>query len=433
MRIAENLNSYYDDLANIPFPENKVRELLPEISSFCEELGQAISVGWPAILMAMIPYGALALGKASAKMTEYLDVIPTTWVAIIGSPGDGKSLILAQLKDALCRIEKARYEHAKKLAVDDEARSSESAKRRKVEVEKPNMSWDVGSLMGLGPRLEKNDGSVIGILDEGRQFLQKALSGGVGGGADILNKLYDGNRFENCVLTQSSQFFIEKPRVPIVLAMHLDDVFDVFAEGDPAGVLHRFEVAHVPPVLNKMCDYHKTLRKDVTMKKMADIFHIIAKTYDPQFGPQLVQENLYSTERNWVYTLCRSKSSAHFYILARSFLFLFMLCGHLNTCDDDHRAIEVVGGHGKTLRCSRTQIQLPWRPLSRRLQWQKYVILPIWIKTPGFRGSTIGLGGRIWKNYNCAQIRQERHNRVIIIPRTPRRQGSYRPDIRQLC
>ena len=73
-------------------------------------------------------------------------------------------------------------------------------------------------------------------------LLNKILHDTPGCDPQALNKLYDRDEFSNTVLTKGSQFQEMQPWVVIWLAMHVEDMTELFGkEKDPLSIFNRFD------------------------------------------------------------------------------------------------------------------------------------------------------------------------------------------------
>ena len=88
----------------------------------------------------------------------------------------------------------------------------------------------------MGAKMSASDGRIYISLHEGKPLLSKVLHDTPGCDPQAFNKLYDRDEFSNTVLTSQSQFSIRNPWAVLWLAIHIEDVIDLFGNcKDPLG------------------------------------------------------------------------------------------------------------------------------------------------------------------------------------------------------
>lgn len=296
---AEDL---YHDLEEVYFPEERIKTLLgPATTTQLEELQNALQLPFATVLLAKVSMAALGIKNTTSMYTKMLGVPPLPWPAHLGRTGDGKSLVVWELKQIALELQ-TRENRRRKIAAKGSASKKPPADEglevaapqppaedeepdeadEEVEVQKyveASLTADTGTVIGWGPKVMANNGRLLVALHEGKILLSKVMRDQPGCDGQTLNKLYDRDEFSNTVLTAGSKFSCQQPWVLLWLAMHLEDIWELFSGGkDPLGIFNRFDWFARKGCVADLEDY-ADLEVDDSITFWADVVEII----DAQF------------------------------------------------------------------------------------------------------------------------------------------------------
>lgn len=329
------VDDVYYALEAVPFPEGRIRELLPDgFVNFLTLLQGALQIPFATVLLSVVGLASFAMHRTVAMYTPMLGVPPLPWVGVVGRTGEGKSLAIWFQKECIKELQKrahrrevkaARAEaaEARAKAAEDVHGKSSSRRRRKVagpalekedegpaleeapmhgagedgpvaeehddgsEAEEasakrarktPTMkkfTVDGGTILGWGPIAQVNEGRVYAALHEGKQLLHKVTTDAPGCDPQSLNKLYDRDEFSNSVLSAGSKFQVDQPWILIWMALHLEDLREIYAGGgkDPLGTFARFDFFARKGHVPTLDEYNE-LEQDEAIMFVADILEL---------------------------------------------------------------------------------------------------------------------------------------------------------------
>ncbi len=132
---------------------------------------------------------------------------------------------------------------------------------------------DTGTIHGWG-RLKGNKSRLHVALHEGKSLLSKVMENAPGCDPQSLNKLHDRDEFSNTVLTSASKFQELQPWVVVWLALHAEDMQDLFSGNkDPLAVFHRPDwFARDNDVAD--LEHYEDLDQDYAIGFLADLLEI---------------------------------------------------------------------------------------------------------------------------------------------------------------
>ena len=219
-----------------------------------------------------------------------MDVPAVPWITFVSASGDGKSLPLRLMEDIIIMLEKRafakqkadaenqRRENAQLSAADRDPAPPAKKPRR------PGWTWEHGSLVGSAKRMSTNGGRALGVVHEGKQFFEYVMRQVPGYSVVFLNNLYDKGRINNVVTNESSEFTVDEPHFPLLIAAHLEDIMECLTCRDAAGVLSRFEFVYFEPKFQRMEGYGD-LNKDACCKKVYNAMVQIEKLFPDSGQP----------------------------------------------------------------------------------------------------------------------------------------------------
>lgn len=322
---AATMRDLYDDLEKVPFPTEKIKLLLGSgATEVVDKFQGALQLSFECVLLVLVSLASFPLYRTVAMYTPMLGIPPLPWMVHLGRTGEGKSILVWLIKQTVLELQarinrrrKARAKEAKEEAKKGRrSRTAEScsagsagdrsadtamvAARDTVDPEHneeggdyefletdldeddkvtdegtASLTADTGTVYGWGAKLKSNNGRLMVALHEGKPLMSKVIHDSPGCDPQSLNKLFDRDEFSNTVLTAGSRFQEYYPWVVLWLAMHAEDMKDLFAPGkDPLGIFNRFDwfarAANVPDLK----DYN-SLEQDDAIYYLADLLDII--------------------------------------------------------------------------------------------------------------------------------------------------------------
>ncbi len=177
----------------------------------------------------------------------------------------------------------------------DEANDAEDT-QGSVKWQRASYTTDTGTVFGWGAKMRNNGGRVFVALHEGKILLLKVINDTPGCDGQPLNKLYDRDEFSNTVLTKGSQFQELQPWVVLFLAMHCEDLRDIF-DKDPLGIFNRFDWFARKGHIANLEDYGP-LEQDEAIFLLADLLEIAEAQFpDLSADPRRALENRHCYSR----------------------------------------------------------------------------------------------------------------------------------------
>ena len=182
---------------------------------------------------------------------------------------------------------KGKADGVAEIASDDDSGNDSDAVDKPAKPEAPDRLLNRSTWIGMGQFLEKQGGSALLGLHEGKNWLNNTMDGGVGGGVEDLNQVMDHDVYKNSPANASGKFNVRNPHMPGIVLMHLPELTQQFSKDDTVAGMMRFLIAKFPSVVNKVQpegltesqlhdltasdDYFNNLEYDVVVKCMAHV------------------------------------------------------------------------------------------------------------------------------------------------------------------
>lgn len=290
------LDSAYDRLAAIPFPQERISELVDkDFLAWMGRLQGAVQLPWETVFFMLISQTSFQLYRTTAQYTKMLSIPPLPWLCIAGRPGQAKSIAVWFLKQITLELQKRSgpIDDSDEDGDEDASKDEDEAKGKRANPKKSmgkRFLVDMGTLYGFLSQASRNSQRAFAALHEGKTFLAKTLAEAPGFDPQALNKLYDRDEVSNAVMSVGSRFTMDQPWVVFFLALHLEEVRSLFggagADKDSCACFSRFDFFHRAGLVPDLADYN-SYDADDAIEFTADVMQLVEAAF-----PKLTRDEL---------------------------------------------------------------------------------------------------------------------------------------------
>ena len=245
---GEEVDEFFQKLeAEATFPAAALEQLAPpELVSLWKDIAATQSVAWPWVMLCELALASFLTPNARLHPLASFTVFSLTWTFFVHPGSCHTSNLLRLYQNVFHGIEKKvnryRAEECARLRQQVQAGADGQAllKQRLAKLQPLALRLGTGSLEGIGLRMSQFPDwtATSGFLVEGLQFVQW-LQAEFGLNRAIATQLWERMSWQRDVVNQGRSFDMTYPFLGVCGALHLEDVWPMFAQPDPLGLRGR--------------------------------------------------------------------------------------------------------------------------------------------------------------------------------------------------
>eukprot|EP00438_Fugacium_kawagutii_P019338 Skav202389 [mRNA] locus=scaffold1406:409279:411123:- [translate_table: standard] len=257
---GERVDEFFQRLeAEVVFPEEELASLTPEpLLQHWKDVGTTQSVAWPWVMLCELALASFLTPNARFQPLASFSVYSLTWSFFLHPGSCHTSNLLRLYHNVLHGLEDKVNAHraAERQRLAAQAMPNPAAQRALKEQKKklqPIMfRLGTGSLEGIGLRIAGFLGwtAAGGFMVEGTQFLQW-LQTEFGVNKAIATQLWERMSWQRDVINLQRSFSMPYPCIGVCGALHLEDIWPLFAGPDPLGLRGRLCLFYTRPVMKR--------------------------------------------------------------------------------------------------------------------------------------------------------------------------------------
>jgi len=256
LRTGDAVNKFFLELEALPFPDEALRALMPELVAEWEVIAKLESVPWPWVALLEMTLAGFLAPTACLYPVNTIAIYPLTWPFLLHPGSTQTSGLLRLYQDAFdvleTRVNQWRTQESAewKRAHADAAASAKNPYEGVV-----NMTMGSGSLEGEGKQaaLRRNLGRSCAFAAEGSRFFAWLHQEGALN-SSIVVELYERAKWKRTTLDGTRSFEIPYPFLAMSGAVHLEDIAFMFCEQDPLGLRGRAKFLYTRPSFKRAAE-----------------------------------------------------------------------------------------------------------------------------------------------------------------------------------
>ena len=257
---GEKVDEFFQLLEQqVPFPAAELEQLIPAaLLQHWKDLGATQSVAWPWVMLCELCLVSFLTPNARFLPLPSFAVYSLTWTFFLhpGSCHTSNLLrlyhnVLHGLEDKANEDRRAMRARLRQHAMPG-AQGQAALKERLKKLQHITFRLGTGSLEGIGLRIASFVGwtAASGYLVEGTQFLQW-LQAEFGVNKAIATQLWERMSWQRDVINLQRSFSMAYPFLGVCGALHLEDIWPLYAHADPLGLRGRLCLFYSRPVMKR--------------------------------------------------------------------------------------------------------------------------------------------------------------------------------------
>ncbi|CAK9089942.1 Uncharacterized protein (Fragment), partial [Durusdinium trenchii] len=245
--------------AEAVFPAGALEQLAPpELVSLWKDIAATQTVAWPWVMLCELALASFLTPNARLHPLASFTVFSLTWSFFLHPGSCHTSNLLRLYQNVFHGLEKKvnRFRAAECARLRQAAQPGADAqallKERLSKLQPLALRLGTGSLEGIGLRMSQFPDwtAASGFLVEGLQFVQW-LQAEFGLNRAIATQLWERMSWQRDVVNQGRSFDMTFPFLAVCGALHLEDVWPMFAQPDPLGLRGRLCFFYTRPALKR--------------------------------------------------------------------------------------------------------------------------------------------------------------------------------------
>lgn len=243
----------------VPFPAQDFEALLPcDLLRHWKDMGATQSVAWPWVMLCELCLVSFLTPNARFQPLPSFSVYSLMWVFFLHPGSCHTSNLLRLYHNVLHGLEEKANEDRKAMRTQlrqhalPGAQAQAALKERMKKLQPITFRLGTGSLEGIGLRIASFLGwtAASGFLVEGTQFLQW-LQQEFGVNKAIATQLWERMSWQRDVINLQRSFSMPYPFLGVCGALHLEDIWSLYASSDPLGLRGRLCLFYSRPVMKR--------------------------------------------------------------------------------------------------------------------------------------------------------------------------------------
>lgn len=257
---GERVDAFFLQLeAEVVFPENELASLAPPaLLQHWKDVGTTQSVAWPWVMLCELALASFLTPNARFQPLASFSVYSLTWSFFLHPGSCHTSNLLRLYHNVLHGLEDKANAHRaalrRRLAAQamPNPQAQQQLKEQKKKLAPIAFRLGTGSLEGIGLRIASFMGwtAAGGFMVEGTQFLQW-LQTEFGINKAIATQLWERMSWQRDVINLQRSFSMPYPFIGVCGALHLEDIWSLFASSDPLGLRGRLCLFYTRPVMKR--------------------------------------------------------------------------------------------------------------------------------------------------------------------------------------
>ena len=248
--------------AEVVLPEVELAGLTPPaLLQHWKDVGTTQSVAWPWVMLCELALASFLTPNARFQPLASFSIYSLTWSFFLHPGSCHTSNLLRLYHNVLHGLEDRANEHRSALRqrLAAQAMPNPQAQRVLKQQQKKlapiSFRLGTGSLEGIGLRIASFLGwtAAGGFMVEGTQFLQW-LQTEFGINKAIATQLWERMSWQRDVINLQRSFSMPYPFIGVCGALHLEDIWSLFASSDPLGLRGRLCLFYTRPVMKRARD-----------------------------------------------------------------------------------------------------------------------------------------------------------------------------------
>lgn len=260
---GERVDEFFQRLeAELVFPDAEIAALAPApLLQHWKDVGATQSVAWPWVMLCELALTSFLTPNARFQPLASFSVYSLTWSFFVHPGSCHTSNLLRLYHNVLHGLEEKANAHraAERQRLTANAMPNPAAQRalkeQKKKLQPITFRLGTGSLEGIGLRIASFVGwtAAGGFMVEGTQFLQW-LQTEFGINKAIATQLWERMSWQRDVINLQRSFSMPYPFIAVCGALHLEDIWSLFAGPDPLGLRGRLCLFYTRPVMKRARD-----------------------------------------------------------------------------------------------------------------------------------------------------------------------------------
>lgn len=252
---GERVDEFFQSVeAGVVFPEAELAALTPApLLQHWKDVAATQSVAWPWVLLCELSLASFLTPNARFQPLASFSVYSLTWFFFLHPGSCHTSSLLRLYRNVLHGLEEKANAHraAERQRLAAQAMPNPAAQRLLREQKKKlgpiSFRLGAGSLEGIGLRIASFVGwtAAGGFMVEGTQFLQW-LQTEFGVNKAIATQLWERMSWQRTVINLQRSFSMPYPFIGVCGALHVEDIWPLFAQADPRATRKTLLVLHPP-------------------------------------------------------------------------------------------------------------------------------------------------------------------------------------------
>jgi hypothetical protein len=243
----------------VPFPAAELEQLIPAaLLQHWKDLGATQSVAWPWVMLCELCLVSFLTPNARFLPLPSFAVYSLTWTFFLHPGSCHTSNLLRLYHNVLHGLEDKANEDRRAMRARLRQHAMPGAQGQAALKECLKKLQDItfrlgtGSLEGIGLRIASFVGwtAASGYLVEGTQFLQW-LQAEFGVNKAIATQLWERMSWQRDVINLQRSFSMAYPFLGVCGALHLEDIWPLYAHADPLGLRGRLCLFYSRPVMKR--------------------------------------------------------------------------------------------------------------------------------------------------------------------------------------
>ena len=246
------------------FPEDELRQIIPAgIITEWENIGATQSVSWVWVMLCELSLVSFLTPNARFFPLASFAVYSVNWMFFLHPGSCHTSNLLRLYHNVLQGLEQkanahraARRAHLKAAALPNATLVAKAElKRQLCALNDISLRFGTGSLEGIGLRMSETPAlsAASGFLPEGSQFLGW-LMGEATVNKAIATQLWERMAWQRDTVNKLRSFELSYPFLGVMGALHVEDVWPIFAQHDPLGMRSRLCMVYTRPIMKRARD-----------------------------------------------------------------------------------------------------------------------------------------------------------------------------------
>lgn len=243
----------------VPFPAQALEALIPPgLLQHWKDMGTTQSVAWPWVMICELSLVSFLTPNARFQPLPSFSVYSLMWIFFLHPGSCHTSNLLRLYHNVLHGLEEKTNEDRKAMRTRlrqhalPGPQGQAALKDRLKKLQDITFRLGTGSLEGIGLRIASFLGwtAASGFLVEGTQFLQW-LQQEFGVNKAIATQLWERMSWQRDVINLHRSFSMPYPFLGVCGALHLEDLWSLYASSDPLGLRGRLCLFYSRPVMKR--------------------------------------------------------------------------------------------------------------------------------------------------------------------------------------